>query len=64
RRDDRADRRVSRFRATAKGRRMLERGRKGRLRMLERALRDLSTDERRRLRAGTRVLERLLAGLR
>jgi hypothetical protein len=43
---------------------MLERGRKGRLRMLERALRDLSTDERRRLRAGTRVLERLLAGLR
>lgn len=60
RRADRADRRVSRFRATAKGRRMLARGRAGRLRMLERALAGLSTTDRRALREGTAVLERLL----
>jgi DNA-binding MarR family transcriptional regulator len=58
---DAADRRVTRVRITAEGRRRLEHSRKRRNAWLAERLRDLSADERRDLLAALDVLEHLAA---
>lgn len=60
RRVDPADRRVQRIRATARGRRVLERGRDRRVAELAALLRDCSADERRALCRAAAILERVL----
>jgi DNA-binding MarR family transcriptional regulator len=61
---DANDKRVSRIQATAKGGRLMKEGRSRRVHALEAELKNLTTDERKALAEGVKVLTRVVDSLR